>query len=151
MYSNLRICKSRNSQHRFCLQLGSMWKWLEQKVRKCQLPLFDSPYSKMILESSWTFWKSCNVHYNPSFKWNLRYLLELGENLRWSWVQNLPKLGQNFTKLFSSWPCIHKFISWDTRIFREKCVNQSCIFHGGLQLSCWELSLNHYASWWKVA
>ena len=66
-----------------------------------------------------------------------------------SWVQNLPKLGKNFTKLRSSWPCIHKFISWDPSIFREKCVKKICIFHGGLQLSCWELPLNHLVSWWK--
>ena len=72
-------------------------KWLGQKVRNCQLHLFDSPYSKMILRSSWTFWKVCNVLYNSSLKWILRYLLELGEELPWSWVQNLPKLGQNFT------------------------------------------------------
>ena len=26
---------------------------------------------------------------------------------------------------------------------------QSCIFHGDLQLSCWELPLNHFVSWWK--
>ena len=119
------------------------------KVRKCQLPFFDSPYSKMILESSWTFWKACNVIYNSSLKLISRFLLELGERFPWSWVQNLPKLGQNFTKLFSSWACIHKFISWDTCIYREKCVKKSCRFHGVLQISCWELSLNHYASWWK--
>ena len=103
----------------------------------------------MILESSWTFWKAWNVLYNPYLKWILIYLLELGENLPWSWVQNLPKLGQNFTKLISSWACIHKFISWDPRIFREKFVRKSCRFHGGLQLSCWGLSLNQNASWWK--
>ena len=39
-------------------------------------------------------------------------------------------------------------------IFRSKhlygkCVKQSCRFHGGLQLSCWELPLKHLASWWK--
>ena len=124
-------------------------KWLGQKVRNCQLHLFDSPYSKMILESSWKFWKACNVLYKPYLKWILRYLLELGEKLPWNWVQNLPKLGQNFTKLTSLWPCIHKFISWYPSIFREKFVKQSCIFHGVLQLSCWGLSLNQYASWWK--
>ena len=28
-------------------------------------------------------------------------------------------------------------------------MNRSCIFHGDLQLSCWELPLNHFVSWWK--
>ena len=124
-------------------------KWLEIKVRNCQLHLFDSPYSKMILRSSWTFWKAWNVLYNPYLKWILRYLLELGEKLPWSWVQNLPKLGQNFTKLKSLWTPIHKIITWDPSIFWENFVNQSCIFCGGLQLSCWKFSLNPIASWWK--
>ena len=119
------------------------------KVIKCQLLFFNFPYSKMILESSWTFWKSCNVLYNPYLKCNLRYLLELGEKCPWSWVKNLPKLGQIFTKLFSSWTSIHKFITWDPSIFWEKFVKQSCIFRGGLQLSCWKFSLNEIASWWK--
>ena len=103
----------------------------------------------MISRSSLTFWKACNMLYNSYLKFILIYLLELGEKLPWSWVQNLPKLGQNFTKLFSSWPCVHKFISWDPSIFMERCVNKSCRFHGGLQLSCWELPLNHLVSWWK--
>ena len=103
----------------------------------------------MILESSWTFWKAWNVLYNPSLKCILRYLLELAEKCPWSWVQNLPKLGQSFTKSFSSWTSIHKFITWDPRIFWEKFVKQSCRFHGGLQLSCWKFSLNQIASWWK--
>ena len=59
------------------------------------------------------------------------------------------KLGQNFTKLSSSWTCNHKIIYWDQSSFREKCVRKSCRFHGVLQLSCWELSLNHLVSWWK--
>ena len=42
-----------------------------------------------------------------------------------------------------------KIISWHPSTFREKCVKQSCRFHRGLQLSCWELSLNHLVSWWK--
>ena len=126
-----------------------MWKMTWTKVRKCQLPFFDSPYSKMILESSWTFWKYCNVIYNPYLKFNLRYLLELGEKCPWIWVQNLPKLGQIFTKLFSSWTYIHNFITWDPSIFWEKFSKKICRFHGGLQLSCWELFLNQNVSWWK--
>ena len=70
-------------------------KWFESKVRNCQLHLFDSPYSKMILRSYWTFWKACNVLYNSYLKCISRILLELGEKLPWSWIQNLPKLGQN--------------------------------------------------------
>ena len=30
-----------------------------------------------------------------------------------------------------------------------KVCEQSCRFHVGLQLSCWELSLDQNASWWK--
>ena len=103
----------------------------------------------MILESSWTFWKACNILYNTYLKFILRYLLELGETFPWSWVQNLPELGQNFTKLFSSWTPIHKFITWDPSIFWENFVNQSCRSHGGIQLSCWKFSLNQISSWWK--
>ena len=103
----------------------------------------------MILRSSWKFWKACNVLYNSSLKCILRYFLELGEKLPWSWVQNLPKLGQNFTKLFSSWTPIHKFITWDLSIFWENFVNQSCRIHGGQQLSFCGLFLNQNASWWK--
>ena len=117
------------------------------KSDKMPTSLLRFSIKKMILESYWTFWKAWNFLYNSSLKWILRYLLELGEKLPWSWVQNLPKLGQNFTKLRSSSPCIHKLITWDPSIFKEKCVKKSCIFHRGLQILCWELSLNHYASW----
>ena len=50
---------------------------------------------------------------------------------------------------FSSWACIHKIITWDPSSFRRSCVNQSCRFHGDLQLSCWKFPLNHFTSWWK--
>ena len=41
---------------------------------------------------------------------------------------------------------IHNFRS---KHLLGKVVKQSCIFHGGLQLSCWKFSLNQIASWWK--
>ena len=106
------------------------------------------------LGSSWTFWKACNMLYNLSLKWILRYLLELGEKYPWSWVKNLPKLGQIFTKLFGSWTPIHKFITWDPTIFWENFVKQSCRFHGGLQLSCckffFESNCIMVKKWWEV-
>ena len=104
----------------------------------------------MIPRSSWTFWKSCNAIYNPYLNCFWRFYLELYEKGPWSWVKILTKLGQNFTKSFSSWTAIHKIITWDPSIFLENFVNKSCIFHGGLQLSCWKFSFNPIASWWKT-
>ena len=76
--------------------------------------------------------------------------MEACEKWSWSWVKILPKIGQNFTKCFVSWPHVLKIITWDPRSFERSCVKKSCRFHGDLQLSCWKFLLNHLASWWKV-
>ena len=135
-------------QRRFEIGFLFITKCLVIQVTKHQLHLFDSPYSRMISRSSWTFWKACNVLYNSYLNWFWRLPLELYEKVPWSWVKILTKLGQNFTKCFVSWPHVLKIITWDPSTFGRSCVKQICRFYGDLQLSCWNFLFNHLASWW---
>ena len=77
--NKFEACKARIMQSRLGFEFLFFMKWLEIKVRNCQLHLFDSPYSRMISRSSWTFWKACNVLYKSYLKCISRFLLELGE------------------------------------------------------------------------
>ena len=71
-------------QHAWGLDPMFFTKWLVIQVRKHQLHIFDSPYSRMISRSSWTFWKSFNVLYNSYLNWFWIFPLELCEKVAWS-------------------------------------------------------------------
>ena len=80
----LEACKAKIMHPRFGFEFLFIMKWLEIKVTNHQLHLFDSPYSRMISRSSWTFWKAWNVIYNSYLNYFLKLLLEPCEKLPWS-------------------------------------------------------------------
>ena len=131
------------------LQLGMnmYWPWLQSEF----LPTSSIRFSltTKVFEEFLDNLETCNMYYNPSLKWNLKLQVELCEKWPRRWVKILPKLGQNFSKLKVLGTLVPKIITWDTSLFWENFVNQSCRLCDGLQLSCCKFCLNPFASWWK--